>query len=105
MKTDQSPELTQFYRDYLAWIDAGAPEPHEVFSRSEALCVNYQSWQIAKDTLDASLYKFGLQFTAAGLSTLSPFNSELADLIDEQNRAACHLNPKRIAWVRTRVSP
>lgn len=95
--------LEMFYRDYAAWLDAGAPE-HQPFSRSEGLCYSLIVWCYHKNTGESGktvlLMALSMSFHQAGLLRGTPFNEGITEFSLEAQGKACHLNPKRIAWVR-----
>lgn len=94
-----SPNLRQFYRDYLAWVESG--ERSDVFTSNFGLCWNLNLWGRRRglSTLDREELprELTLQFVAAGLPGDHPFNSSSLEYDAEPNKT---LNPKRIAWVR-----
>ena len=97
----QSPELTQFYRDYAAWLDVGAPDL-KPFMRHKGLCANSASYP------DSMYREMIQQFLDAGLSDSQPFNDANNpdnDYWAESGRGTCHLNPARIQWVRDHCNP
>jgi len=93
----QSKELTEFYRAYLAWVEAGAVYSGG-FSVRYGLCNNlakyfhYSNYVLCCELAD--------QFEEAGLEHTLPFNGDSHEYFYETNSGACHLNPKRIQWVR-----
>lgn len=99
-----SDELKAFYRAYLAWLEAGAPEGMP-FLRGLGLCSSVPDVVTRAYSYDVR-QEMKRQFREAGLNSTLPFNShpgateDLPNYGDECNSGACHLNPKRIAWVR-----
>jgi len=97
----QSDKLTEFYRAYLAWIEAGAPIEHSMFSRSLGLC--HSSWLFAvgmDNYVEARDLEKELndQFEDAGLDGAYPFNE--GELWKYEREASYkHLNDKRLQWV------
>lgn len=99
-----SEELKRFYREYLAWVEAGAPLS-TVFTETRGLCCNLLDW--SKNTypnrrkyIELSEEQ-GSLFMAAGLSISFPFHDDdTGEYYRECERDAAHLNPKRLAWVR-----
>lgn len=94
----QSKELTEFYRDYLAWYDSGCPDGS--YSRVDGLCMAIEVFSkthgIAIDKYGHAIEEMQQQFWDAGLRRGFPFES-----IDEYFRSDdLTTNPKRIAWVR-----
>lgn len=96
-----SPLLKAFYRDYAAWLEAGAPDGAP-FYRGEGLCVEITRWALSSDNGD---YTLGLrremqrQFRSAGLSDTFPFGgaNEYAQRHSDETQ---HENQARIAWVK-----
>lgn len=105
----QSAELTKFYRDYLAWVESGAPE-HPVFDRDSGLCLQinrYTNDDIGNELAD----ELENQFIDAGLCDTFPFNgggvwfggAGLSNYLAESSAHTCHLNEARMAWVRDHI--
>lgn len=95
----QSQQLTEFYKAYLAWVEAGAPEDDgQLLTRNVGLCTNLALFcEFAHEVPD---YELEQQFRDAGLSVFYPFNGSSAQYRQEKHAGTCHLNEKRIAWVR-----
>lgn len=102
----QSSLLSDFYRDYLAWVDSGAPE-HPVFDRNSGLCLQLDMYVSYVD-IEVYANDFESQLVEAGLCEAFPFNggykygdtTALKDYTNECRSHACHLNEARIQWVR-----
>lgn len=92
----QNKTLQQFYNDYAAWLDAGAPEG-QPFVRSQGLCINLWDWSEHNVNLDIELSN---QFKDAGLDEDYPFNVNGNDHHRETDSELMHLNPLRIKWVK-----
>lgn len=91
-------ELKQFYRDYLTWVERGAPESRD-FNAGTGLCDNLSSWACARFNINTAVDLDSEQermFSRAGLSASYPFNNELSYGREHDKTK----NPKRIAWVR-----
>jgi hypothetical protein len=98
--------LTRFLREWLEWAEGGAPE-NEIFTRRVGLCSSFSSWMRSKlvpyrDGEKQYIALCGL-FIADGLDDSYPFNSPESYEV-ERNESATHLNPKRLAWVRSKVA-
>ncbi len=95
----QSPELTHFYRDILAWVEEGCPD-HETFVRCAGLCYNLFTlfgYDLARE-MDA-------QFKLAGLNPWYPFNhGSDSNYWSEKLSNTIYANPKRLAWIREHAS-
>lgn len=92
--------LTEFYRSYLAWFEAGSPDG--TYSKSDGLCLALEYFLGTKglcggDAAAARQYEMKRQFVDAGLNPIFPFE----DAVDYFERDDLHLNPKRIEWVRS----
>ncbi len=110
--------LKDFFKDYVEWLDRGAPETdEEVFDRDTGLCRNLNHWVDRKnDTADSAGLFIGYllgelleMFRAEGLDTKYPFNEFEEEgetpkmsfsYAEEYRTDTCHLNEKRLAWVR-----
>lgn len=96
--------LNRFYIAYWAWLQDGANEDSYVFSRSTGLCTNlWRYGDYSKDAGDASDIMLS-QFRNLELEVTHPFNKSSEDYWDETYKSRAHLNPKRIEWVRNKVS-
>lgn len=85
--------LQQFYNDYAAWLDAGAPEG-QPFSRGYGLCDNLYNQGCHK-----ILRELKGHFKIEGYDTAYPFGgSEVFET--ETDDLTMHLNPARIKWVK-----
>lgn len=95
--------LMDFYRDYLAWIDAGAlnDSPHG-FSRGIGLCGNIWFWTWDNNMTAASIDLMSESFKNAGLDSKYPFES-IWEHSQGIRKGTLYLNHKRIAWVRNQV--
>jgi hypothetical protein len=96
--------LNRFYIAYWAWLQDGAQEDSVVFSRRTGLCTNL--WCFGGYSLDASFATEIMlsQFHNAGLNITAPFHEFTKDYWKEGQAKLSHLNPKRIEWVRNKVS-
>lgn len=99
MSVKQSAELTEFYRAYAKWLDDGAPT-NAVFTRRTGLCTNMETYPMRVS--DEMIY----QFQFAKLDEVFPFNEGYyQNYREESRRQRCHLNSKRIQWVRDHCNP
>lgn len=102
---EQSELLTQFYKDYLAWIDDGAPS-QPTFKRHMGLCGNLRMWAIHYLCMNDIEYReirneLKEQFCAKFLDYLHPFHLFASEFNAEVDQDTCHLNVNRIQWVRS----
>ncbi|WAX14509.1 hypothetical protein ECO340P2_00254 [Escherichia phage ECO340P2] len=100
-----SEELLTFYRTYLAWLEAGAPEG-EPFTRCTGLCTNLYDFY---DMGESERYQHVLdemheQFYLKDLVMVLPFNSNFGKYTLEAEKSRCHLNVDRVNWVKERVA-
>ncbi len=95
--------IKEFCKEYLAWVESGA-NPHEHFVRHAGLCWAFSSWAWQKKVLCAedAFKHLEKMFMAEGLCPLLPFNKGegSTEYCHESQRRTCHLNEKRLAWVR-----
>lgn len=96
-------QLSEFYKAYSDWIDAGAPES-EPFSRRSGLCGSIFLYAAMNgypvSERSALLLVMRVQFIKAGLNRDYPFNSQEKPYLVESARGLIHTNSDRIAWVR-----
>lgn len=85
--------LRQFYNDYAAWLDKGAPEG-QPFHRHVGLCMS-----VTQAPYCLPPWKIKKQLEEAGLDTIYPFGGEYQFETDFDN-ATMHTNPLRIQWVK-----
>lgn len=99
----QSKGLTQFYQDYVAWLDAGAHND-TYFRRDCGLCSTLTNWWMNQgfDSTENNLYEeMRQQFSDAGLDLSFPFNrGKSAAYHIEYAHHTLYANPLRQAWVR-----
>ena len=96
-------QLSDFYRDLQAWIDAGRPV-HALFSHLYGLCTNLAVWSThhglnrfqMRDELSA-------QFEEAGLDSTYPFNPH-SGYWAETERGETWKNEQRLAWVKNHAT-
>lgn len=95
--------LMDFYRDYLAWIDAGAPiKNRHYFSHGGGLCANMWFWNPDNTVTTANINLMQESFVGAGLDSKYPFESIWGHSQGISN-GTLYLNPKQITWVREQV--
>jgi len=97
--TPVTPQLHQFLKDWLEWLDAGAPDLHP-FARSSGLCLNaVRVGGIGvRDHLGTSLrHDFPEKFSM-------PFSVGWEAFWDECLNRRCHANPFRVNWARQKVA-
>ena len=100
-----SEELLTFYRTYLAWLEAGAPEG-EPFTRCTGLCTNlYDFYDMGEsERYEPVLDEMHEQFYLKDLVMVLPFNSNFGKYTLEAEKGRCHLNVDRVNWVKERVA-
>lgn len=101
----QSNELSEFYKEYLEWVDAGVPE-HQYFVTFTGLCSNFGYFAQYHGARDYTAFSEEMikQFVDAGLNERYPFNRDYSGYNIEVYSDSIHLNPKRIAFVRERAN-
>lgn len=96
-------QLSDFYKTYSDWIDAGAPES-EPFSRRIGLCGSLCLYLTSKGcgfpVRDMTLQLMKSQFIKAGLSRDYPFNNADNSYHLESINCKIHTNKNRIEWVK-----
>jgi hypothetical protein len=101
--TTQSKLLTQFYRAYTGWLDAGAPD-QIIFTRSHGLCTNLVNWAQATelDLVDRLKVNDEMrkQFVEARRNEWYPFDGHPDVYTRTVMEGSCYLNGHRIKWVR-----
>lgn len=111
----QSEALTKFYKAYLSWVQAGAPEANEHgFRRNYGLCANLSAFDsLTSDQWNEADDQMTEQFKAAHLCNFYPFNPppvrgdfEASEKLfcDEATAETMHENPRRLAWVLERTA-
>lgn len=103
-----SPTLLAFYK---WWMESFSEEPKLSLptpaERCSGLCSNLVLYvYLAK--VDAEEFKsirneMTEQFKAERLDPLLPFNTTIGHFFMEAENRICHLNPKRVLWVKTRI--
>ncbi len=102
------PTLLGFFRDYLTWIDAGAPVPHDTFGRIFGLCSCLATWTklalLSKDDRSKLHLELGDRLQKDfPKDNMYPFGRS-AEFFARQVAETQHLNEARIAWVRKQIA-
>lgn len=100
----QSEKLTQFYREYLKWVESGAPTDHHCFERKYGLCANLASSCESIAVSGTLLEELITQFEDAGLTSAYPFDADIHAYKVNMEKLIHHLNPNRIQWVRDHIN-
>lgn len=90
MTEEQRVELLTFLKDWLAWVERGAPH-HQLYCRAFGLCGNSEKL--------ATLIEKRLK--EDGLCRTYPFGKE--NYYRRYGRRTQHECPKRLAWVRKTI--
>lgn len=99
-------EMREFLTAWLSWAEGGACKDHEygnIFRPYTGLCAALDYWT---DVVDVPFYRLieelGGMLGSGGLDTEYPFDTE-----ESYSKAARlgthHLNPARLAWVRSKL--
>lgn len=100
----QSTELTQFYCEYLEWVNSGALI-HPIFSTDVGLCecvLRYGNTNLKSISIFKELRK---QLKDSNLSVLFPFNYNGNDYSEEVRNNLSHNNKMRLQWVIQHSKP
>lgn len=97
-------EIRGFYCAYQEWLDLGAPE-WKPFYRTAGLCHNLTRYLKLRglqknNDIVAIQREMYAQFVEAGLDRLYPFNESRGDYALECKFKKCHVNERRVKWVR-----
>lgn len=96
-------QLTEFYKAYSDWIDAGAPDG-KPFSRNCGICVSLtlhlKAMGLTPKEMEQARKLMRSQFIKAGLNGYYPFNNRELSYLTESARGLIHTNKNRIAWVK-----
>ena len=95
-----TPEL-EFLKAWMAWVENGANKD-AFFSRSNGLC----GLAIRFDKCNESTVEVTLQswFKEDGLDRNYPFNLDSSDYFRESANGERHTNPRRLAWVKAKIT-
>lgn len=91
--------LLGFYKAYSDWIDAGAPQG-KPFSRKVGLCSNLLNMYGDNGII---LREMGVEFEDENLEAATPFDQDYEEYIKTCDNSACHLNEKRVQWVKNKL--
>lgn len=94
----QSKELTQFYRDYLKWVNDGTPK-HPIFSSDVGLCectLDYGNTNLRSIAIFKEMRQ---QLKDSLLDVSYPFNFNGNDYSEEVRNLKAPQNKLRIKWV------
>lgn len=96
-------QLSEFYKAYSDWIDAGAPEG-KPFSRNCGICVSLtlhlKQMGLTPKEREQARKLMRAQFIKAGLSRDYPFNNAENSYYVECINGTIHTNKNRVAWVK-----
>lgn len=96
-----SPELYDFYVDWLAWVDRGAPDM-EPYDRSVGLCPSLD-WYIGHaGAPDWLRMEQGDLFELDERDPNYPFGER--EYWEHAKGCSQHLDPARLAWVREHIA-
>lgn len=99
-------EMREFLTAWLAWAQGGGVESHEfgsVFSRSTGLCAASNHWAESTGAQFGLLIgELGDMLECDGLCSDFPFDTE-DSYFDAAAAQEQHLNPARLAWVRSKL--
>lgn len=96
--------LNSFYIAYWAWLQDGAKEDSNGFSRRQGLCSNLWRYGGYTTPTHQAVNLMLFQFVSATLNEDHPFNATGDAYWKETKMLMAHTNPKRIEWVRNKVS-
>lgn len=109
MISNSTPELLQFYKDWLEAAEApdADSDEHFIFRNGMGLCGNLEMWcdeHYDEESIVANnaYCRMKEQFEEAGLDSVYPFGERAYDraaFTDTQ-----HKNEDRQAWVRARIA-
>ncbi len=101
-----SDHLKQFLQAWIEWVDAGAPDD-EPFERRRGLCSSFEDWldehDVDDDSKDDAIRTLTSEFRLDGLCKVYPFGGS-EKFYEDSSGNEMHLNPDRIAWVRSKVA-
>lgn len=92
---DPKATVDKLLRDWLAWVEAGAPTNHKLFDRASGLCAALGNQTAARVACYVNLRS---RFVRDGLDTAYPFGEKA--FFQHFNGKTQHECPKRLAWVR-----
>jgi hypothetical protein len=95
--------LKKFLAEWLEWAEGGA-EDCKPFDRSIGLCTSYHDWLFRRSGFEEVGARKQLEFLfiSDGLDKSYPFGGE-EEYWDALEHDRQHLNPQRLAWVRSKV--
>lgn len=102
--------LQQFFKQYLAWVEADCPG--NTFVQDAGLCWNLRRWLRTQLVINDSEWRDVCEFLKVDMlhGEDYPFNQNnygvppMALYDAEAEREAAHLNPQRLAFVRAVVA-
>lgn len=104
-----SYELLQFYVYYLDWVNRSNVKDNAMFSKNICLTESiFRYWHTGRKCTHSEAMRivgeYLEQLQKAELPVLHPFNESKEELEQECREGKCHLNEKRIEWVRQRLA-
>lgn len=109
MISKSTPELLQFYKDWLQAAQApdADKDEHFIFCNGMGLCGNLKAWcdeHYDEEDIVASeaYYCMKEQFDSAALNSIYPFGEREYDIAAFNDTQ--HKNENRLAWVKARIA-
>lgn len=94
-----------FLNTWLNWVDSGA-EKHRLFDRSTGLCSSLQRMMCDMEIFTATeISVTAHEFYIMLDRQRTPFDCEVQEITyaSECDKREMHLNPKRLAWARSKL--
>lgn len=104
-----SYELLQFYVYYIDWVTRSNVKDNAMFSKNICLTESiFRYWHTGRKCTHSEAMRIVAEYLEqlqkAELPVLHPFNESKEELEQECREGKCHLNEKRIEWVRQRLA-
>jgi hypothetical protein len=103
--------VLEFLVEYNKWLEGEEIAYEGQFIKSEGLCENLFRYLIDLgrdnngETYESAYNILKEMFVRDGLPNSCPFNDgDLDDYVDESNSSTCHLNERRIGWVKVKIA-
>lgn len=96
-----TPQLKQFLQEWYDWATQPKVEDTFHFMRNQGLCASLTSW--CKGDVDLQLELYEILSAEFKGNYQFPFEQKLPTYWEAKMRNALHKNPKRLAWVKSKL--
>lgn len=104
-KAQLETAILEFLKNWIAWVEQGAEEPHFVFNRSEGLCLLLTKYAMRSLLMNEPEIE-GLQRLFKKMLGYEPVPFNTGDVPHygyEKANGLMHTNPRRLMWAHRKI--